>query len=197
MKQTIFFLATLFLLNTMQAQSVKLGLRAGLHLSNYRASSASATQLKDRFGFDAAFLSEFRINRLFSIQAEAGYATYGIRYKEVYKVKYNQGYVVVPVLLKFNTTEGLSVFAGPQLGVLVAAKSQTSDSDESVNLKEYLKENDFFVVTGAEYDLKNGFSIGVRYSHGVSNINRDNPELSVKNRGLGFSVAYRLAAGAR
>ncbi len=190
--QRFLFIAALFLITSAAtAQSTQVGFYGGTQLSNYRARAVSATILKSRLGYTAGFLAEFRLNTLFSLQPEIGFATYGLRFTNGDdKVKYNQQYVVLPLLLKFNTTEGLSVFLGPQAGMMAAAKAKNSGDDEETPLKDYLKEIDFFLVTGAEYRVNKNWRAGLRYNHGLLNINKSSPEYPTYNRGLGLYLTY-------
>ncbi len=181
----------LFLTITATAQSIQLGFQGGAQLSNYRAIVASTTSLKSRIGYTAGFLAEFQLTTLFSVQPELSLATYGVRLNNGDdKVKYNQHYIVLPLLLKFNTTEGLSVFLGPQAGMMVGANAKNTGDDEAIPLKEYLRETDFFVVAGVEYRLNKNWRAGVRYNHGLLNINRSSPEYSTYNRGIGIYLTH-------
>jgi hypothetical protein len=83
---------------------------------------------------------------------------------------------------------GFRLQAGPQVGFLIHAKSETNNV--STDIKDNLKAIDFAIGAGAGYvHPASGFGVDARYNLGLSNINDDGPVKST-NRGFQVGVSY-------
>lgn len=90
-------------------------------------------------------------------------------------------YINIPIMAKYYIIDGLSIEAGPQLGILVSANSEGNvielgtGAAESFDgdVKDYYKSIDFVVGIGASYRLNNGVFFSLRFNKGISKINED------------------------
>ena len=84
---------------------------------------------------------------------------------------------------------GFRLQAGPQVGFLISAKSETNGV--KADIKNQLKKIDFAVSAGVGYvHPPSGFGVDLRYNLGLSNINDDNTDNKLTNRGVQFGVFY-------
>src|SRR5690606_22490540 len=139
---------------TSAAQETTFGLKAGLNLSNakFKVDGISASP-DGRAGFYIGGLVDFGISEKFHIQPEVLYSSEGVDEGEI-------SFVNIPVLAKYYVMEGLSIQAGPQLGILLDADGGT----------EAFKKTNFGLNIGAGYELAGGIFFDARYTIGVSNI---------------------------
>jgi hypothetical protein len=126
---------------------------------------------------------------MFAVQPEIVYSTQGAKYKlNNETTNFNLSYINVPVLFQYMFENGLRLQAGPQLGVLVAAKSKTGST--TIDNKENIKPIDLALSLGAGYIIPSiGLGIDVRYNLGLNNIN-DIGEVKSTNRGLQLGLFY-------
>lgn len=176
------------------AQSTRFGVKGGLNLSNIVGGDVDGT--KSLVGFHVGGFAEIKIADKFAIQPELLYSAQGFTAEErlfenEFDVKLN--YLNIPVLAKYYIVPKFSVEAGPQLGVLLSAKSDGND------VKDSFKSVDFGFNVGAGFHFTEDLSINLRYTIGISpiaeNSDVDNEEEyydSAKNSNLALSLAYKF-----
>ena len=135
------------------------------------------------------------INEKFGVQPELLFSMQGANWDfqgDDGKFKYN--YLNLPVLLRYNITEMISIHAGPQIGFLMSADAEDEDGD-SEDIKDSVKGTDFAGATGVEFDLPNGIGFGARYVLGFTNLSEDDGDfegLEIKNRSIQLYVKYTI-----
>lgn len=72
----------------------------------------------------------------------------------------------MPLVFHVNT-DGFFFEAGPQVGFLLAAKSEIGST--SIDAKQAFKSVDFGYLAGLGYQLKHGLGIGLRYNGAFTN----------------------------
>ncbi|MFZ0598174.1 MAG: porin family protein [Flavobacterium sp.] len=176
------------------AQSTRFGVKGGLNLSNIVGGDVDGT--KSLVGFHVGGFAEIKIADKFAIQPELLYSAQGFTAEErlfvnEFDVKLN--YLNIPVLAKYYIVPKFSVEAGPQLGVLLSAKSDGND------VKDGFKSVDFGFNVGAGFHFTEDLSINLRYTIGISpiaeNSDVDNQQEyydSAKNSNLALSLAYKF-----
>lgn len=189
MKKLLMAAVVAFLFTNASAQvPVGFGVKAGMNSTNLKFSGDGFNFNPDsKIGFYAGLLADIGVSTNFSVQPEAMYALMGAKSGSD---KLNLSYVNVPVLLKYKT-QGLSLVAGPQIGLLVSAKED--DGSNNTDVKDEFKSTDFGILIGAGYTTLSGFGFDARYQFGVSNIADDvdpNIDATVKNNGFTFGVHY-------
>jgi hypothetical protein len=191
------------------AQEVKYGAKAGLNLSNF-AGDAEGNSAK--VGFQIGGFAEIKISDKFAIQPELLFSAQGAKEKESYKesgitvtsediIKLN--YLNIPIMAKYYATEKLYIEAGPQIGLLMSAKSEFKETETfggltetisgSADVKKYFNSTDFGLNVGFGYIFTENIGAGVRYTSGLSNIGKDAPsDFKVTNSNIAVSVSYNF-----
>lgn len=134
-------------------------------------------------------LVNYAINEKFSIQPEIFFSQEGTQWKDDdYEQKNRLNYINIPVLAQYNGPSGFFVHTGPQIGLLLSAKSKFKDelpggvveggSDDSSDggisgtwdMKKSRSSTAISWVLGAGYLHESGFGVNARYNLGLSNI---------------------------
>ena len=210
MKKTIIILCTLFLSASAiaQDQKVKLGIKAGLNLATLTLDE-SELDSSSKAGFTAGVMVEIPMTKKFSLQPEIMYSQQGTKTSfsdsdvtnSNYESTIKLNYLNIPVMLKYYVIEGLSVQAGPQIGILLKANNKYKDNflgydnQESFDLKEYSSGIDTSVNVGLGYQFKDKFYTDLRYNISYSNVFKDGDtnhfiDNDMKNRVLQITIGY-------
>ena len=210
MKKTIIILCTLFLSASAiaQDQKVKLGIKAGLNLAMLTLDK-SELDSSSKAGFTAGVMVEIPMTKKFSLQPEIMYSQQGTKTSfsdsdvtnSNYESTIKLNYLNIPVMLKYYVIEGLSVQAGPQIGILLKANNKYKDNflgydnQESFDLKEYSSGIDTSVNVGLGYQFKDKFYTDLRYNISYSNVFKDGEtnhfiDNDMKNRVLQITIGY-------
>ncbi|WP_286966461.1 porin family protein [Flavobacterium sp. UBA4854] len=191
MKKLILSAIAIMAFTFSNAQETRFGVKGGLNLTNFTGDVD--TNLKA--GFHIGGFAEIKIIDRLAIQPELLFSTQGARYNMIggnQSGSYKLNYINIPVLAKFYVTKQFTVEAGPQIGFLVSAKSQDHD------IKDAYKTADYGFNFGAGYNFTDHFSVGLRYTVGISGIyDHDYEDFSdyydsTKNSNLQLSVAYKF-----
>ena len=190
----LFFAMAAGAANAQQAPTI-LGLRGGLTLSSYTG-DVNAVEYKK--GFHVGVIFKLPVTKLLAVQPEVLYSMKGAQGNETsngYSFSYDETlhYVNVPVLAKITTDQGLFFEAGPQLGVLVAARGEGKaagpygSKTASGNIKPEFNDLEMGYVVGLGFQLPdNPLLLGVRYNGGFTNIAKDYGDKSVRNSAFQF-----------
>lgn len=90
---------------------------------------------------------------------------------------WNFWYIDAPILGSFSILPTLSVIAGPSFGYLLSAKQEIEGEEE--NIKKSFNSTNFGAVAGIQFMLPiAGLGIDARYQYGISNIAKDEGEVS-------------------
>ena len=177
----------------------KFGIKGGFDLTSLYISDVSSEHMKP--GFDAGVFAKLPLTRGFSIQPELIYSLKGA--KDSYdnfvqgsgEYRFNLGYMEVPVLAVVNICPNFNLQAGGYAAYLVNAN--VKDVDQNGNIDNATELNtgdfnrwDFGLIGGAAFDIEN-FTIGARYSYGLSEIGKNNNlsgDLTKNSKNAGVSV---------
>ncbi|WDF58921.1 porin family protein [Flavobacterium sp. KACC 22758] len=194
MKKIILAAIAVMTFSFANAQQTRFGVKGGLNLSNWAGGDVSDT--KALVGFHVGGFAEIKIIEKLAIQPELLFSTQGTKFDGGaffgdFDVKTN--YLNIPVLAKYYIVEKFSVEAGPQLGILLSAKSNGED------VKDGFKTVDFGFNLGAGYHFTDNVSVNLRYTIGLSPL-ADNADIenegdyydSAKNSVLALSFAYKF-----
>jgi len=194
---------------TAQTGKVKIGVKAGLNISRL-ASDENELESSDKTGFTAGVMAEIPLAENFAIQPEVLYSQQGMKFSysdiDVQNSHYNStirlNYLNIPVMLKYYVVKGLSVQAGPQIGILLKADNKYQDNflgyenQETFNLSDYANGIDTSVNLGLGYQFQDRFYADLRYNISYSDIFKDaSPDTYVinsdmKNRVFQITIGY-------
>ena len=191
-----------------QNQKVKIGVKAGLNISSLTFDENQMNSTS-RTGFTAGIMVEIPFAKNFSFQPELLYSQQGGKTSffdsEVtnsnYKGTLELNYLNIRLMLKYYVVKGLSVQAGPQIGILLKANNKYEDNflgyenHESFNLKDYSAGIDTSVNFGLGYQFKDKFYTDLRYNISYSNVFKDGDanyfiNQDMKNRVFQISLGY-------
>jgi len=174
-KLCIIAVIAIFSFASINAQNIRFGAKAGVNLASINGDETDDFDMRTSFHVGAVV--EIPLSDKFSVQPELLYSSQGAKseFSELdvtgdYKFKLD--YLNVPIMMKYYVTEGLSLEAGPQIGILLAANTEleVGDVSEEEDVKEFMKDIDFGLNFGAGYQLENGLNFSARYNLGLSNI---------------------------
>lgn len=180
-------LAIIFVVTAANAQHVNFGIKAGLNLYNINSNDNSNND--SRVGLHIGLIGHVHYADNFAIQPEIMYSAQGSK-STVAGIdnETNLNYINVPVLFQYMFDNGFRIQAGPQLGILVSAKTETNNSKSDI--KDDVKSIDFALVAGVSYvHVPTGFGVDLRYNIGLSDISVADTDKST-NRGIQLGVFY-------
>ncbi len=185
-----------------------LGVKAGLNISNL-SYSGGELDVSSKSGFFAGVMAEFSFSSKFSLQPEVLYSQQGA--KTTYSNKFIENsdyqgtikldYINIPLIAKYYLAKGVSIQAGPQIGVLVNAKNNYKDNffgyenEDEFDLSDYTHSLDTSINLGLGYQYNNTFYIDTRYNISLSDVFEDGKadnylDLDMANRVFQISIGY-------
>jgi opacity protein-like surface antigen len=192
MKRIFLIALALMAFGVTNAQQTRFGIKGGLNISTVVGGDVDNT--KSLVGFHVGGFAEIHVVEKFFIQPELLFSAQGTKFDGPFgtdaDLKLN--YLNIPVLAKYYIVDKFSVEAGPQLGVLLSAK--TDDND----IKDFTRSVDLGFNIGAGYNFTDNFSVGLRYTIGLSPLsdedidNADDYYDSAKNSNLALSLGYKF-----
>lgn len=191
MKKFFFVAAFFCAFITTKAQHPHWGIKGGLNVTNVDVQYGAKSDYK--VGVHFGGLAHIHLSEHFALQPELMYSNQGNeRTISNTQFKTKLHYINLPVLLQFMTGSGFRLQTGPQVGLLITAKSKVNDTETDVD--DNYKTPDFSWSFGASYVTMKGFGVDARYNHGISNIN-DIAGNKYKNRvfQLGFFYQFRVS----
>lgn len=175
--------AVIIMAATANAQHVNVGVKAGLNAYNL-SSDQTGYESDTKVGIHIGLLGHIHLAQQLGLQVEAVYSAQGAK-ASVGDEQLNLTYLNIPVLFQYMFNYGFRIQAGPQLGLLLGAKSEIND----VDIKDQFKSIDFGLSIGASYvHVPSGFGVDARYNIGISDISETTDK--VTNSGLQIGVFY-------
>jgi hypothetical protein len=195
MKKVLLILALgLGFVQLSQAQSSEylggFGVRGGASLFNFGGSDVSENDYTNRVGFHVGgYTMLFMTDRL-ALEPGIYYSVKGTQNDDFADSRAILNYVDVPVLLRMYPTEGINIFAGPQISFLAKSKFEGDFFGNTVSYdSDAIKETDFGLVLGVGYNLPKGFNVQASYDYGFTPIFK-NSDANVFNRGFKLSAGF-------
>ena len=174
MRKTILIAVLLFsALTTIQAQSLKLGLKAGLNYANQTGTNLTVDsknyQTEAISSYHAGLVAELSLFKGLAIQPELLYSTQGATYKGISgtigDITNKVGYISIPVIIKINLSKSISLELGPQASFLLSEKDNV-DLGKSNTF-------DFGVAGGLGLKVTKSIFIQARYGLGLTEISKE------------------------
>lgn len=176
--------------------ATRIGLVGGLDLSSISDNSSISSEFGMRPGFNLGVAANLRFCKrnerssaktgLFAFQPEIRYATMGGDNPE-YSI--GTGYLMIPVMFQVYPTKNVYIEVGPEFALnLSHTPDHVAVGNYQLDITD-LKANDVMLGVGLGYAI-NGFSVGVRYNHGFSNMAEN---LLWKNQLIQINIGYTFA----
>ncbi len=183
MKKIFLFVAGFFLVATVSQAQIKFGAKGGVNISNIDIEVEGISISPDALtSFHVGVMAKYQFSEQFGIQPELVYSAEGA---EIESDKFNLNFINIPILFAYNPTEIFSIHAGPQVGILSSAEVDGED------IKDELKGLNLSLAIGAAVELTNGFTGGVRYNLGLSDLNdAEGDESTLKANTFQIYVGY-------
>lgn len=204
---------------SVNAQEFRFGPKVGFAMSTLKIDEKQddldKRSMDPKYTFYVGGMAEYKINDNFGFQAEVLYSQLGGKEKidgvnaggmffgEQTKVTF--GTLLVPVSAKYFITEGFSVAAGANFGVILTAKQKTvigsdflsidvedEDGSGEIDIKKDIKKLNIAPFVGVEYMLENGLFFDARYSLGVSNLSNDGSGGKITNSFAQIGVGFKF-----
>jgi hypothetical protein len=177
-----------------QAQGVRIGAKLGANLNKVTGKSFNE---EFDLSYHAGGFLEIDINKKWGLQPEVYFnqatATRSSDFSTIYTgsnpnantdIKLN--YLSIPILLRYNVGNMLTLNAGPQFSILM-----NNDKTLLQNGSSAFKSGDFAMAAGAQLNLKM-LRIYGRYNIGLSNINDIDDRDQWKSQQLQLGLGVRL-----
>ncbi len=190
MKKLLLFVAVIFLCATASEAQVKFGIKGGLNIASVDFESSGISISPDsKIGFHAGAMAKLSIAEQFSVQPELLYSVEGATFDfDGDEMDINMNFVNIPVLFTYNPAEIFSIHVGPQIGIPVTAEFESEGQTEDI--KDDIKSINLSAAIGAAVELDNGFTGGVRYNLGLSDLNDTEDDGSIKTNAFQVYVGY-------
>lgn len=217
MRKLLLIAAVAVMGSSVYAQEFRFGPKVGFAMSTMKIDenqdNLGKRNMDPKYTFYIGGMAEYKINDNFGFQAEVLYSPLGAKEKidginagimfVGEQTKVNLGTLLVPISAKYFISEGFSIAAGANFGVILSAKQKTvigsdfadmeieGDSGE-VDIKNEIKKLNIAPFVGVEYMFENGFFIDGRYSLGVSNLSNDGSGGKVTNSFAQIGVGFKF-----
>ena len=180
-------MAVFLMIGTASAQHMNVGIKGGLNLFDIQSDDNSSNDMKA--GIQLGLLGHFHLTETLAFQPEVVFSGQGAKTSSgILDSKLKLDYINVPLLLQYMFDNGFRLQAGPQIGFLIAAKSDTNENE--IDVKSNFKSVDFGLGIGGGYvHPPSGFGVDLRYNFGLSNIN-ENDAVKSTNNGLQLGIFY-------
>lgn len=193
MKKLTFTSAIVLIAMYSIAQGISGGIKAGLNLANQKISGDGISfDTKSKAGLHAGAYVTIMFSEKLGLQPEALFSMQGTKFDiDGFDVQTNFNYLNVPILVRYNITDMISLHAGPQFGFLLSAEAE-SDGDKE-DIKDEFKGTDIGGAFGLGVDLPMGLGFGARYIIGLSELADDTDNSGEwKNSALQLYACYKL-----
>jgi hypothetical protein len=171
MKKSIFmFLLLTTLSYSLQAQSVRFGVKGGLNYANQSGTEVTINSTNYSTSaitsYHAGFLAEIKLLESFAIQPELLYSTKGATYKNAVEEFQNElGYISIPLILKVYLSKSLSLELGPQAAFLLSERNKFDVKDT--------ESFEFSAVGGLGLKATKNLFLQARYGLGLTNATKN------------------------
>ncbi len=167
MKKFSLLVAVVLFSSALFAQTPKIGVKAGLNISNI----AWTTNTDSRFGAHIGLLGHVHLAPQWALQPEVIYSQEGAKQDVTGgSVTWKNDYVNLPLMIQYMFDNGFRIEAGPQLGLLVNSKAEDDDGVEG-STNDVFKSTNVSLGFGLNYLSYSGLGVGGRYNLGLSKIN--------------------------
>jgi hypothetical protein len=187
LKKVLPLAVVLSLVGSYSFAQLRIGPIAGLQMTNLTGDNDADNAMK--LGAHVGGIINLGITDNFSIEPQVLYSMKGSQSNEDSDLKLNLNYIDVPIHLKFKFENGLFLFAGPNIGILLSAKADNGEDTDDI--KDNMKSLDLGINVGAGYEFDSGLGLALRYNMGFANV-WDEDEFDQKNNAIALSLYFLL-----
>lgn len=171
------------------------GVRTGLNISKLRVDEGTSGDPLWKTGFAFGAFFKIKASKNFAIQPEFQYSSLGGNFDPKNQhPRFRLNYFAIPVLANINVCKNFSAIIGPEVDLLIQAKTRNMGSTNKSTGD--FKDASFGLTGGFEYWPVNKIGFSGRYHHGLSKVNDDESGslrfTELQNQALQFSIALRL-----
>lgn len=202
----LFFLSILIINSTVAVAQAKYykralpkfnyGIKAGINIANQSShGNDTITDVKNISRFNIGGFCNYSFSKYFSVQPELIISGKGSHWEDPYDEMVDLPlYIDIPLLIKIQPVNYLSVVAGPQAGLRIRAMQKEVETGVKTNINGYYNFLDLGLVCGLEATLPNRVNLTVRYIIGLSSATTDQQYIdSWYNNVLQLSAGYILS----
>ena len=187
-KQFLFILCTLFTMTSIYAQTISFGAKIGGNLATFDGENANSDlkNIDSKFGLNFGAVATIKLSDAFSIQPELFYSAQGYKRDfEGFEYKAMIDYFHLPVLMDLKVFEGLSLQAGPQMGINIRKELEIDGQEDSgrINVNDFEASAAF----GLQYVFDSNFFVQARYTMGLSEVFLND---TAKSPVFSFSIGF-------
>ena len=170
------------------AQHSDFGIKGGLNMAKF--TNENGFDYKFKPSVNIGILDHIHITKTFAIQPELVFSMQGTKFTSANTdFRVNLAYINLPILFQLMTESGFRFETGPQVGVLLSAKTKTGST--TTDAKSDFKTADLAWVFGIGYITKSKFGFDARYNLGLTDITKATTS-SIKNSVIQVGVFYQF-----
>lgn len=192
MKKVLLLFAACAVISMGAKAQVDCSVKAGLNVTNVSHIPTN----KNKPSFHAGVVGEFHLTDFFSLQGELMYSRQGCRLSKEkgWKHRARVNYLNLPVLVKMNVWNELSVEVGPQFGILLNSVEKYGNSDKIYKQRIHsMNPVDLSLAVGVSYNIDKTMYVSARYNFGLSNVmEKDAVGDDNKNHVFQLSIGQRF-----
>lgn len=171
------------------AKRFSAGFKIGLNGSNIRLENGENSDWKT--GLVTGLFFNIKTSDKLSLQPELLYSSMGGRQVlEPNNSSLRLNYFSIPLMVKYRASNKLSLLAGPQIDMLIQAKSKNSDS-QFAKLTDDFNESSFNLTGGVEFMPLKCMGFTLRYIYGLSNVAEEGA-MEMKNQGVQLTTSIKF-----
>lgn len=171
-------IVVLGLSTTLQAQSIRFGVKAGANFANQNGDDVPDVDKEGITSYHAGLVAEVKLLDGFAIQPELLYSTQGASYKNAGEEFKNElGYLSIPVVAKIGLSKSVNLELGPQASFLLNERKNFDPGDANTF--------EFGVVGGLGLNITKNLFIQARYGLGLTEATKD---ADIKNSTIQLSA---------
>lgn len=184
-------------LRTPMANKVRIGVRAGVNLAQFRLTDFPAgtePRVQSKTSMHGGLFVNAPLGGKFAIQPGVEYSGQGSKFTDDGENgEYDLHYINVPVMFQWKSTGGLLLETGPQAGILLRANLDDVEVED-----ETFKTLDLSWGAGVGYLSRMGLGLNARFNYGLSNIlegdDASDTSPQLKNQVIQLGLVYHFGA---
>lgn len=157
-----------------QTKTVEFGVRGGLNFASVINENEAIESPNGRTNFYGGLVLEAHLNDWLSLQPELFYSAQGFDLDgdpNNFQAEFQVDYLQLPLLAKIYMLKGLSIQAGPQLGLKISEEADFDIFEEGGTIgTDEFNDWDLQLTAGAAFKFGSGFFVEARASLGLTEV---------------------------